>query len=357
MNSEKLISKALSQWSNPNRDPTLGRSCKEELGTFAGEGTGVCCRVGMIGVGGRGRVFVDNRGIEEIASANWFVCMNSEKLISKALSQWSNPNRDPTLGRSCKEELGTFAGEGTGVCCRVGMIGVGGRGRVVVDNRGRSAVVVTRTSTRGVDSVLRLKIESIPAHVSKILPKIEKTINEQLEAEVLTRSSNSSKTSYVVAANLSELELKKILIKKMESNKSIHDPMNRRISTKLWLTLTNMKNPSLDQTRGPREDDLKELESTSAPKENTSKTTGKSTEGSKSHHKSASEYAPAEELMHTTKDLEEPAHQEFDTCATDDQPVEEASQHPDWFQKQAKPPTHDHAWNKILPTTHGPIQP
>ncbi|GJW92873.1 hypothetical protein Tco_0172545 [Tanacetum coccineum] len=51
---------------------------------------------------------------------------------------------------------------------------------------------------------------------------INKTVNEQLEAEVLTRSSNESKTSHVVAANLSELELKKILIDKMESNKSIH---------------------------------------------------------------------------------------------------------------------------------------
>ncbi|GKB94102.1 hypothetical protein Tco_0980239 [Tanacetum coccineum] len=51
--------------------------------------------------------------------------------------------------------------------------------------------------------------EQVKAQVSKILPKIEKTVNEQLEAEVLTRSSNESKTSHVVAANLSELELKK----------------------------------------------------------------------------------------------------------------------------------------------------
>ncbi|GJS55180.1 hypothetical protein Tco_0628542 [Tanacetum coccineum] len=64
--------------------------------------------------------------------------------------------------------------------------------------------------------------EQVKAQVSKILPKIKKTVNEQLEAEVLTRSSNESKTSHVVAANLSELELKKILIDKMESNKSIH---------------------------------------------------------------------------------------------------------------------------------------
>nr|GFA34679.1 hypothetical protein [Tanacetum cinerariifolium] len=61
--------------------------------------------------------------------------------------------------------------------------------------------------------------EQVKVQVSKILPKIEKTVNEQLEAEVLTRSSNSSKTSYAVAADLSELELKKILIEKMESNK------------------------------------------------------------------------------------------------------------------------------------------
>nr|GFC66377.1 hypothetical protein [Tanacetum cinerariifolium] len=64
--------------------------------------------------------------------------------------------------------------------------------------------------------------EQVKVQVSKILSKIEKTVNEQLEAEVLTQLSNLSKTSYVMAADISELELKKILIEKMESNKSIH---------------------------------------------------------------------------------------------------------------------------------------
>nr|GEV95134.1 hypothetical protein [Tanacetum cinerariifolium] len=64
--------------------------------------------------------------------------------------------------------------------------------------------------------------KQVKVQVSKILAKIEKTVNEQLEAEVLTQSSNSSKTSYAVAADLSEMELKKILIEKIESNKSIH---------------------------------------------------------------------------------------------------------------------------------------
>ncbi|GKG02820.1 hypothetical protein Tco_0310456, partial [Tanacetum coccineum] len=44
--------------------------------------------------------------------------------------------------------------------------------------------------------------EQVKAQVSKILPKIKKAINEQLEVEVLTRSSNESRTSYAVAANL-----------------------------------------------------------------------------------------------------------------------------------------------------------
>nr|GEZ20355.1 hypothetical protein [Tanacetum cinerariifolium] len=63
--------------------------------------------------------------------------------------------------------------------------------------------------------------EQVKVQVSKILPMIEQTVNEQLEAEVLTRSSHSSKTSYVVAADLFEMELKKILIEKIKGNKSI----------------------------------------------------------------------------------------------------------------------------------------
>ncbi|GKE29741.1 hypothetical protein Tco_1445125 [Tanacetum coccineum] len=54
------------------------------------------------------------------------------------------------------------------------------------------------------------------------VPTPATTVNEQLKAEVLTRSSNESKTSHALAANLSELELKKILIDMMERNKSIY---------------------------------------------------------------------------------------------------------------------------------------
>ncbi|GJV68873.1 hypothetical protein Tco_1484382 [Tanacetum coccineum] len=122
--------------------------------------------------------------------------------------------------------------------------------------------------------------EQVKAQVSKILPKIEKTVNEQLEAEVITGSSTESKTSLAIAANLFELEMKKILIEKMESNKSINRSNEQKNlykalveayeSDKLILDTygdtvsfkrrrddeDKMKNPLLDQTGGPREDKL-----------------------------------------------------------------------------------------------------
>nr|GEY87261.1 hypothetical protein [Tanacetum cinerariifolium] len=61
----------------------------------------------------------------------------------------------------------------------------------------------------------------VKEQVSRILPRIEESMNATLEAKVLTRSSHSSRTSYAIAADSSKMELKKILIEKMEGNKSI----------------------------------------------------------------------------------------------------------------------------------------
>nr|GEY43698.1 Gag-Pol polyprotein [Tanacetum cinerariifolium] len=198
--------------------------------------------------------------------------------------------------------------------------------------------------------------EQVKVQVSKILPKIEQTVNEQLEAEVLTRSSNSSKTSYAVAADLSKMELKKILIEKMEGNKSIHRSNEQRNlykalveaykSDKIILdtygdTVTLKRRgdddadkdeePSAGSNRGSkRRGEGKELESASAPKEKATRSAGKSTQGSKSRQTSASEFATAEELMQTDHEMEEPSHPEFEIGA-DDQLIVEPSQHPEWF--------------------------
>ncbi|GJX17235.1 hypothetical protein Tco_0218067 [Tanacetum coccineum] len=86
--------------------------------------------------------------------------------------------------------------------------------------------------------------------------------------------------------------------------------------------------PSAGSNQGSkRRGARKEPESTSAPKEKTSKSSGKTKEGSKSHHTSI------------------------------DQPVDETTQHPDWFQKPTKPPTPNRDWNKTLPAKHGLVQP
>nr|GEV93372.1 hypothetical protein [Tanacetum cinerariifolium] len=139
--------------------------------------------------------------------------------------------------------------------------------------------------------------ERLKVQVSKILSKIKQTVNEQLEAEVLTRSSNSSKISYAVAADLSEMELKKILIEKIEGNKSIHR-YNEQInlykalikaykSNKIILdtygdtvTLKRRRDDNEDKDEEPfagsdrgskRRREGKEPESTSAPKDKATK--------------------------------------------------------------------------------------
>ncbi|GJS40532.1 hypothetical protein Tco_0565575, partial [Tanacetum coccineum] len=144
--------------------------------------------------------------------------------------------------------------------------------------------------------------------------------------------------------------LYKALVDAYESDKLILDTYGDTISFKRRRDDEDKdEEPYVGSNRGSkRRRARKEPESTSSPKENTSKTIGKSTEGSKSHHK---------EPIHTAKDLDEPAHQEFETGVTEDQPNEETSQHPDWFQKPAKPPTPNRVWNKTLPEAYGPVQP
>nr|GEU49164.1 hypothetical protein [Tanacetum cinerariifolium] len=194
--------------------------------------------------------------------------------------------------------------------------------------------IVQRYMDQRINEAVKVKVQ-----VSKTLPKIKKTINEQLEAEVLTRSSNSSKTSYAIAADLLETELKKILIKKMEGNKSIHPSDEQRNLYKALVeayefdkiildtygyivTLKRCRDDNADKDEEPsarlnwgskRRREGKEPESTSAPMEKATRTSGRSTQGSKSQQKTTSKSASVEEPMQTTQDLDEPSHQQFET--------------------------------------------
>ncbi|GJY04313.1 hypothetical protein Tco_0370253, partial [Tanacetum coccineum] len=225
--------------------------------------------------------------------------------------------------------------------------------------------------------------EQVKKEVSKITPKIEKLVIDQLESEVLVRSSKEANTSHAVAANLSELELKKILIDKMEANNSINrSDIQRQLykalvdayeADKILLdtygdTVTikrprdgadDDQEPSAGTDRGSkRRRSGKEPASTSAPRETTTTTAGKTTTtGSKTHKQSASQSAPVEETMQTTDVFEAPAHQEFETGVHDEQAEEEVQHLPDWFQQPTRLPSPDHAWNKSVPAVHESVQP
>nr|GFA23823.1 hypothetical protein [Tanacetum cinerariifolium] len=222
------------------------------------------------------------------------------------------------------------------------------------DDRLRENDEFLRTVDENIKKIIKEQVkEQVKAQVSKILPRIEQAVNEQLEAEVLTRSSHSSRTSYAVAADLSEMELKKILIKKMEGNKSIQRSDEQRNlykalvdayeSDKIILvtygetvTLKRRRDDDADKDEEPsagpdrwskRHREGKEPELASALTKTTTRSAGRSTQGSRSRQASASESALAEEPIQTTSQMEEPSYPEFDTGA-DDQPIVQSSQHP-----------------------------
>nr|GFA69649.1 hypothetical protein [Tanacetum cinerariifolium] len=173
-----------------------------------------------------------------------------------------------------------------------------------------------RNIDENIKKIIKGQVKSqVKEQVSRILPRIEESMNATLEAEVLTRSSHSSRTSYAIAADLSEMELKKILIEKMKGNNEDERMMIR-------------KDPPLDQTEA-------------------TESAGISTTGSQFRQLSASESAFAEEPMQTTCQMKEPSHLVFETGA-DDQPIVQTSQHPEWFSQPKRPPSPDQSVNATL---------
>nr|GFC95805.1 hypothetical protein [Tanacetum cinerariifolium] len=152
----------------------------------------------------------------------------------------------------------------------------------------------------------------------------EESVNATLEAEVLNRSSHSSRTSYAIVADLSEMELKKILIEKMEGNKSIQRSDEQRNLYKALVEAYDADKAILDTygestiLKRRREDDDQEgpsagsdrgskrrrkggeHASASIPTETATGSEGRSTTGSQSRQLSASESAFVEEPVQTT---------------------------------------------------------
>ncbi|GJY81449.1 hypothetical protein Tco_0494200 [Tanacetum coccineum] len=69
-------------------------------------------------------------------------------------------------------------------------------------------------------NIQKLIKDQVKTQTSKIKSKVEKYVTESLGAEVLIHSTNQPQTSYRIASSLLEFELKRILMDKMEENKS-----------------------------------------------------------------------------------------------------------------------------------------
>nr|GEV77029.1 hypothetical protein [Tanacetum cinerariifolium] len=168
-----------------------------------------------------------------------------------------------------------------------------------------------RTVDEHIKKIIKERVkEQVKVQVSKILPRIEQAVNEQLEAEVLTRSSHSLRTSYAALVNA------------YESDKIILDIYGETVTLKRRRDDDEDKDeePSAGPDRGSkRRGEGKEPELASAPSETATRSADRSTTGSRSRQASASESALAEE-------------------------------------PPQKPPTPYRNWNKTLPAIHESIQ-
>nr|GEX48391.1 hypothetical protein [Tanacetum cinerariifolium] len=146
-----------------------------------------------------------------------------------------------------------------------------------------------------------------------------------------------------IPADLSEMELKKILIEKIEGNKSIQRSDEQQNLYKALVEAYDADKTILDTygesniLKRRREDDDQEGPSAESDRG--------STTGSQSRQLSASESAFAEEPVQTTCQMEEPSHPVFETGA-DNQPIVQTSEHPEWFSQPRRPPSPDHRGSK-----------
>ncbi|GJY84964.1 hypothetical protein Tco_0498990 [Tanacetum coccineum] len=166
-------------------------------------------------------------------------------------------------------------------------------------------------------------------YIDLINTSIEQHVTDSLEAVVLAKSSSQPKSTYAVAALLSEFELTKILMDKIEENKSylradykkeLYDALVKSYNTDKDLFDTNGEVFTLKRSREEKDNDQdpsngldrgtkrrkssKEAESSKDPrsKEKESKSSSSSKGTSRSQHKPSRNSAHAEEPRHTVDD-------------------------------------------------------
>ncbi|GJS44004.1 hypothetical protein Tco_0569047 [Tanacetum coccineum] len=183
---------------------------------------------------------------------------------------------------------------------------------------------------------------------------IERNVTESLEAAVLARSSSQPKSTYEAAASLSEFELTKILLDKMEESKShlradykkkLYDVLVESYNTEKDLfdtygevfTLKRSqddndkdRDSSAGSDRGTkRRKSSKEAESSKDSRSKEKKSSRTSKDASQSQHKFSDKSSHAEEPSHTVDDSGVQQDQEFKTGNNDEQLADKERQHVD----------------------------
>nr|GEV33494.1 hypothetical protein [Tanacetum cinerariifolium] len=191
-----------------------------------------------------------------------------------------------------------------------------------------------------------------------------------------------NQTSYVVAASLSEFELKKIFIDKIEEHQSVNRSDIQKniynVLVKLYnydkdifssygdvVTLKrgrddqdNDEDPFAGSNRGSkRRRSNKEAESSKEPTHKESKSTSSSKDASRSQPKSSGKFAHAKEHGQKVDDLEDQSHQEFNIRNDDETFVREALDVDESQWNPSSSLTPDREWHKTKTVDNRPPQP
>ncbi|GKB78432.1 hypothetical protein Tco_0945327 [Tanacetum coccineum] len=210
----------------------------------------------------------------------------------------------------------------------------------------------------------KIIMEQVKAQTSKIMSKVEKYITETLGAEVLVKSTNQPQTSYIVAYSLSELKLKKILMDKMEENKSID---RFEVQKNLYNALVEAYNTDKDIistygdvvtiSRGHDDEDKDEEPSIGSNRGTKRRRSGKETESTNepTHKEIRTTSSSRGASRSQPTDLDDSTHQEFNIGDKDVTPTREAQDECQWHPSSSSTP--DHEWNLTKTVSDLPHQP
>ncbi|GJV12633.1 hypothetical protein Tco_1354174 [Tanacetum coccineum] len=181
----------------------------------------------------------------------------------------------------------------------------------------------------------------------------EQLIKESRDKVTLAKVSSQLHSTYEAASTLTEFELKRILLDKMEKSKSYLVAPEHRDCRK---DKDKDEEPSVGSDRGLKKRKLrKDAEPTTYPKKKDS-TPGYS-KGTKSQPKSSGNFVQSEEPVFEVVDSDMPQDQEGNMGDNEDEPRKEAASRCDWFKKPTPPqePT-DPDWYVGKTTQEGPPQ-